>query len=276
MGTDLNDTTIDTNLTSTAARPTVRAIPWLDAETAAAVIDITQSVAENHPEVQAVILFGSVARREERPLDDPQPSDVDLLLVLDATVRDPALLASHASTIWRSSTPSARPTTVTARRRVRCRGSSSTWTWRTGIQCSSRTSLGTASCSGRVLHCLRHLRQSPSALCMNSSSHKPQNDRIVPPSASLLGTSSRGVRSHRASRPPYRPTPPRQGQCPAGAAPSVPLPSTPVAAALTWTPASGRYAGVEPGGVDRTSREACTRHRKCKWTTGLDLAAPRA
>ena len=89
MGTDLNDTTIDTNLTSTAARPTVRAIPWLDAETAAAVIDITQSVAENHPEVQAVILFGSVARREERPLDDPQPSDVDLLLVLDATVRDP-------------------------------------------------------------------------------------------------------------------------------------------------------------------------------------------
>jgi hypothetical protein len=33
------------------------------------------------------------------------------------------------------------------------------------------------------------------------------------------------------------------------------------AAALTWTPATGRCAGVEPGGVDRTSREACTRHR---------------
>jgi predicted nucleotidyltransferase len=89
MGTDLNDTTTDMDITSAAMHPSVQSIPWLDAETAAAVTDITQSVAENHPEVQAVILFGSIARREERPLEDPQPSDVDLLLVLDATVLDP-------------------------------------------------------------------------------------------------------------------------------------------------------------------------------------------
>ena len=48
-----------------------------------------------------------------------------------------------------------------------------------------------------------------------------QTDRI----AASLGIAARpcplcGVRSHRASRPPYRPTPPRQGN-PAGAAPSV-------------------------------------------------------
>ncbi len=68
---------------------TVRTIPWLDSETAEDVADITQSVAEHHPEAQAVILFGSVARHEERPLDDPEPSDVDLLVVLDATALDP-------------------------------------------------------------------------------------------------------------------------------------------------------------------------------------------
>jgi len=64
-------------------------IPWLDPETAADVVDITTSVAEHHPEAQAVILFGSVACREERPLDDPEPSDVDLLVLVDPAVLDP-------------------------------------------------------------------------------------------------------------------------------------------------------------------------------------------
>ena len=36
-----------------------------------------------------MILFGSVARREERPVDDPEPSDVDLLLLLDPTTYTP-------------------------------------------------------------------------------------------------------------------------------------------------------------------------------------------
>jgi predicted nucleotidyltransferase len=81
----LNESTIEP---ASPGRSTAPSILWLDAQTAAAVADITQSVAERHPEFQAVTLFGSVARREERPLDDPQPSDVDLLLVLDATALD--------------------------------------------------------------------------------------------------------------------------------------------------------------------------------------------
>jgi predicted nucleotidyltransferase len=74
-----------------AAKSSVRVpmIPWLDPETAADVVDITQSVAEQHPEAQAVILFGSVARREERPLDDPEPSDVDILVLVDPKLYDP-------------------------------------------------------------------------------------------------------------------------------------------------------------------------------------------
>lgn len=64
-------------------------IPWLDPASAAGVQDIVQSVAAHHIEVQAVILFGSVARREERPLGDSEPSDVDLLLIIDPTVLDP-------------------------------------------------------------------------------------------------------------------------------------------------------------------------------------------
>jgi predicted nucleotidyltransferase len=93
MGTDLNPTANDTStnidITSATASLHVRPISRLDEETAAAIVDITQSVAEHHPEVQAVILFGSVARQEERALDDPQPSDVDLLLVLDMQALDP-------------------------------------------------------------------------------------------------------------------------------------------------------------------------------------------
>jgi len=68
----------------------VPSIPWLDSETAAGVRDIVSSLAAGHPEVRAVILFGSAARREQRPLDDPEPSDVDLLVLLDPSALDPA------------------------------------------------------------------------------------------------------------------------------------------------------------------------------------------
>jgi predicted nucleotidyltransferase len=67
-------------------------IPWLDQETAAGVVDIVQSVAGQHPEALAVILFGSVARHEERPIDDSEPSDVDLLVVVDPTVLNPTAI----------------------------------------------------------------------------------------------------------------------------------------------------------------------------------------
>src|SRR5215469_13293357 len=75
--------------TSGLPRVLVPLIPWLDPTSAAGVQDIVQSVAEHHIEVQAVILFGSVARREERSLSDSEPSDVDLLLIIDPTVLDP-------------------------------------------------------------------------------------------------------------------------------------------------------------------------------------------
>ena len=67
-------------------------IPWLDPESAVAVQDIVQAIAAHHLEVQAVILFGSVARREERPVGDPEPSDIDLLLIIDPTTHDPTAL----------------------------------------------------------------------------------------------------------------------------------------------------------------------------------------
>jgi hypothetical protein len=82
MGTDLTDVT-------TSGRAAVPTIPWLDPATAAGVVDIVQSLAAGHPEAYAVILFGSVARHEERPLNDPKPSDVDLLLLLDVTAASP-------------------------------------------------------------------------------------------------------------------------------------------------------------------------------------------
>ncbi|MEO7020722.1 MAG: nucleotidyltransferase domain-containing protein [Ktedonobacteraceae bacterium] len=55
----------------------------LDSETNALVRDIIQLLAEQHSDILAIILYGSVARREERSLDEPDPSDVDLLAIFD-------------------------------------------------------------------------------------------------------------------------------------------------------------------------------------------------
>jgi predicted nucleotidyltransferase len=41
-------------------------------------------LSERHPDLLVVILYGSVARHEELPLDAPEPSDVDLLAILDS------------------------------------------------------------------------------------------------------------------------------------------------------------------------------------------------
>lgn len=60
----------------------LESLPWLDSSTAALVKETTRALADHH-EVRAVILFGSVARHEERPLDDDEPSDVDLLALVD-------------------------------------------------------------------------------------------------------------------------------------------------------------------------------------------------
>jgi len=61
------------------------AAPWLDARSAALAHAIAGAVGEHH-EVQAAILFGSVARHDERPLEDDEPSDVDLLILADPGV----------------------------------------------------------------------------------------------------------------------------------------------------------------------------------------------
>jgi predicted nucleotidyltransferase len=65
---------------------------WFDKGTRALVEDIIGFLAKRHPDLLAVILFGSVARHEERSLDANNPSDVDLLAVFDS---DDLLLDVH-------------------------------------------------------------------------------------------------------------------------------------------------------------------------------------
>ncbi len=61
---------------------------WLDEATAALVKDTVNLLIKRHADILlAVILFGSVARHDERPLDDPSPSDVDLLAIFDTSDR---------------------------------------------------------------------------------------------------------------------------------------------------------------------------------------------
>src|SRR5205823_1887980 len=61
---------------------------WLDDATSALVEETVTMLIKRHANILlAVILFGSVARHEERPLDDSCPSDVDLLAIFDTTDR---------------------------------------------------------------------------------------------------------------------------------------------------------------------------------------------
>jgi predicted nucleotidyltransferase len=74
--------------------PITNAIPpWLDAETSALLEDMIVTLTQRRLDTLAVILYGSVARHDERPLDDSQPSDVDLLIVFDT---DDERIALHA------------------------------------------------------------------------------------------------------------------------------------------------------------------------------------
>jgi predicted nucleotidyltransferase len=65
------------------SRATLR-IPWLDTDTGALVDEIVEALARAFPDLLAVILYGSIARHDERPLDDEIPSDVDLLAIFDS------------------------------------------------------------------------------------------------------------------------------------------------------------------------------------------------
>jgi predicted nucleotidyltransferase len=61
---------------------------WLDEATSALVEETVRMLIKRHGNILlAVILFGSVARHEERSLDDSCPSDVDLLTIFDTTNR---------------------------------------------------------------------------------------------------------------------------------------------------------------------------------------------
>lgn len=68
----------------------MKTIPiWLDSLTSNLIVDIINVLAEQHPDLFAAILYGSVARHDERPLGS-NPSDVDLLAIFDS---DDLLLA---------------------------------------------------------------------------------------------------------------------------------------------------------------------------------------
>ena len=74
-----------------AAEDIEKTIPvWLDRATRALIEDIVGLLSERHPDLLAIILYGSVARHEERSLGAYNPSDVDLLAVFDS---DDSLLA---------------------------------------------------------------------------------------------------------------------------------------------------------------------------------------
>jgi predicted nucleotidyltransferase len=94
MGNDLiDDTGSDTTVDQAALG--IRTLPWLDTRTAQLVCLITHQLAEHHPEVLAMILFGSIARHDERPLADSEPSDVDLLLLVEERLPEERALAIH-------------------------------------------------------------------------------------------------------------------------------------------------------------------------------------
>lgn len=77
-------------------------VPWLDEQTLVLLAAIIAAVAAEHPAVQAVILFGSVVRHEERPLDDPYPSDVDLLLLVTPDPVRQRLPYAQQFALWRT------------------------------------------------------------------------------------------------------------------------------------------------------------------------------
>jgi len=71
--------------------------PWLDKATRTLIQDIIDSLSLRHPDLLTIILYGSVARHEERPLEVPHPSDVDLLAVFDTD--DPHVAIYHGDAL---------------------------------------------------------------------------------------------------------------------------------------------------------------------------------
>ena len=83
-----------------ADRP-ITPIPWLDEETEHFLRHALSLLIERCPDLQAAILYGSVARRTARPLNDPHPSDVDVLLIfLPEGDLDTVSAAQRAAVSW--------------------------------------------------------------------------------------------------------------------------------------------------------------------------------
>lgn len=65
------------------ANDAVRGVAWLDLASEALLRASIVAAASAFPELVAAVLYGSVARHEERPLGDMHPSDIDVLLIFD-------------------------------------------------------------------------------------------------------------------------------------------------------------------------------------------------
>src|SRR5260370_27847423 len=61
--------------------------PYLDGEIGLFVERLVDLLVNHQHDILAIILYGSIARHEERALDDPYPSDVDILVVVDTDDR---------------------------------------------------------------------------------------------------------------------------------------------------------------------------------------------
>ena len=61
---------------------------WLDRETSSLVQEMIDLLVAKYPDLLAIVLYGSIARHEERPADTQHTSDVDLLAVFDRDTMD--------------------------------------------------------------------------------------------------------------------------------------------------------------------------------------------
>ncbi len=74
----------------------------LDQETAAYIHYVTQQIAQTVPHALVAILFGSVARHNARPLTDPCPSDVDVLVVCSPEGEQEAVTSEQHAALSRA------------------------------------------------------------------------------------------------------------------------------------------------------------------------------
>jgi predicted nucleotidyltransferase len=72
----------------------------LDNKPTALVEDKVRLLVERLPDILAIIRYGSLARHEERSLEEPDPSDVDLLAVFDTD--DPHVIGHQRRALFQT------------------------------------------------------------------------------------------------------------------------------------------------------------------------------